>query len=85
MISIFLSIFLLTILWVVWLRQCRKLPPGPKSLPLLGSLPFITTKNGVLDFFLDEEVTKYKLTTVGFGPFMRLFVINDYDFAKVMK
>ena len=85
MISIFLSIFLLTILWVVWLRQFRKLQPGPKSLPLLGSLPFITTKNGVLDFFLDEEVTKYKLTTVGFGPFMRLFVINDYDFAKVIK
>ena len=59
-----------------------KRPPGPRWIPLLGSLPFLTLKNGILDWVLDENITKYKIATVYILQ-SRLFVINDFDLAKV--
>lgn len=49
---------------------------------MLGSLPFITLKNGILDWVLDRDVTRHKISTVKiFGA--RITMINDYDLAKV--
>ena len=31
-------------------------PPGPPSLPIIGSLPFITTRHGFADFTIDSNV-----------------------------
>ena len=50
-------------------------------MPLIGSLPFITFKNGSLDWTMDKAVTRHKLATVYLGP-RKLFVINDYELAK---
>ena len=84
MISSTLILILLSIIIVsFWTKRKYKKPPGPKNIPILGSLPFITLKNGVLDWILDKDVVKNKVSTVSFGFWLNLFVINDYELAKV--
>ena len=77
------AIFLISLLCLLLhLRSRKKVPPGPWRIPLLGSLPFITLKNGILDWVLDRDVTRHKISTVKiFGA--RITMINDYDLAKV--
>ena len=77
------AIFLISLLCLLLhLRGRRGTPPGPGWIPVLGSLPFITLKNGILDWVLDREVTRHKIATVNiFGA--RILLINDYDLAKV--
>ena len=83
MLSVILVILILTTLGLLWLRSRRgKLPPGPKRVPLLGSLPYIKFTHGLSDFFLNESITQHKIATLDMGP-MRQFVINDFELAKV--
>lgn len=62
-------------------RKTNPLPPGPPRLPILGSVPFLTTSRGLFDWALDASVTRHKLATVGFGP-KNLFIINDFELTK---
>ena len=80
--SILLLAALFTISFFYLHYRNAKRPPGPGWIPLLGSLPFLTLKNGILDWVLDENITKYKIATVYILQ-SRLFVINDFDLAKV--
>ena len=82
MLSIVLVVIIFAVFYVRWFFDQTKIPPGPKRIPFLGCLPFITTKKGTLDWTLDAEVTKHKITTIQLG-LIRLFVINDFDLAKV--
>ena len=83
MLSVLLVILILTTLGLLWLRSKRgKLPPGPKRVPLLGSIPYIKFTHGLSDFFLNESITQHKIATLDMGP-MRQFVINDFELAKV--
>ena len=85
MLSVLLVILILTTLGLLWLRSKRgKLPPGPKRVPLLGSIPYIKFTHGLSDFFLNESITQHKIATLDMGP-MRQFVINDFELAKVRK
>ena len=83
--SILLLLAIFLIFYLCLLFQSRKtVPPGHWRIPVLGSLPFITLKNGILDWVLDREVTRHKISTVHiFGA--RIILINDYDLAKVCK
>ena len=73
-------LFLATYL-IFLLRKRQKLPPGPPQLPLLGSLPFLNLKKGMLDFVLDPKVTSHPLATVTVLG-RNFFLINDLDLAK---
>ena len=62
-------------------RYGKKLLPGPPRVPILGSLPFLTTKKGTGDWVFDTVVTQHKIAQISLGP-RSMFVINDYDLAK---
>ena len=82
MLSSLLIVITFLVFLVKWFLDQKKLPPGPKRIPFIGSLPFITTKKGVGDWTLDEDVTKHKVSTVQIG-LGNTFVINDFELAKV--
>lgn len=81
MLNTLLVVSFLLVSLLKWYLDQKKLPPGPLRIPLIGSIPFITTKKGVGDWTLDEDVTKHKLATVQIG--FKTFVINDFELAKV--
>ena len=74
-------LLLLFIFFFIWHRVSRKIPPGPIRLPLIGSIPFVTLKKGILDWTMDAAVTRNKISTLQLGP-VQIFVINDFDLAK---
>ena len=80
-----LLIIIAITLLLVYIFQSKKnktkSPPGPRRIPLFGSLPFLTLKNGVSDWALDQSVTMHKIATVLQGP-RHVYVINDFELAK---
>jgi len=81
MLVLFLLFLLLLLLMLhhAYHRRCR--PPGPCSLPLVGSLPFLTTTRGILDWALDPRVTSEALTSVWLGPLPSI-IINCPTLAR---
>jgi cytochrome P450 len=80
MIGITLTVLFITFMFIFW-KKGKNLPPGPPRIPILGSVPFISTKRGLVDWVLDKSVTRHKVATVGLGS-KNIFVINDFELAK---
>ena len=61
----------------------RQLPPGPTSLPLVGSIPFLDRNKGNADAVLDKAFYKFSpdMYTVWLGS-TPLVVIQDFNLAK---
>ena len=61
----------------------KQLPPGPTSLPLVGSIPFLDRNKGNADAVLDKAFYKFSpdMYTVWLGS-TPLVVIQDFNLAK---
>ena len=81
MFALSLVVTLLVVAGCGWYLKRRRLPPGPPALPLLGSLPFLHLRRGLLDWSEDTRLTRHRLATVSLGP-KDVFVINDLKLAK---
>ena len=64
-----------------WYVRRRLLPPGPPAVPVLGSIPFLDLRRGLVSWTTDTRVTGHTLATVSMGP-KNYFVINDLKLAR---
>ena len=81
--ELLLSLLLLTFFLIMWYRtKSTDDPPGPPRVPLLGCLPFLTLKRGVVDWVLDKCVLQHKICTVEVFNTTKIFVVNDFDLCK---
>ena len=78
---VLVALFVLLCFLYIFREKGSKSPPGPRRIPLLGSIPFLPRKKGVTDWFLEESVTKHRISRVDLGP-KQTYVINDFVLAK---
>lgn len=64
-------------------ETCKSLPPGPPSLPLVGSIPFINYNGGIINAIAHESLYKYdpNLCTVWIAT-TPVIIIQDFNLAK---
>ena len=83
--KIWLALFLLLFVFLHLriMKRSKSLPPGPPALPILGSVPFLNTKNGHVQGLVDKTLYHFhpKLSTVWIG-FIPTIIIQDYQLAK---
>ena len=65
------------------MKRSKTLPPGPPALPIVGSVPFLNTKIGLMQATVDKTLYHFhpKLCTV-WKTFFPTIVIQDYQLAK---
>ena len=72
-----------TLLWILHIKKRRRLPKGPPSIPIFGSIDLFTKGNLLKAIFNEEYYTKYNdLCTFFLGPRKVLVVINDFKICK---
>ena len=52
--------FFIVIIYQRYNRKYNKLPPGPPSLPILGSIRFLKREKGNADAMLDKSFHKFR-------------------------
>ena len=80
-----LVVLLIGLIFYLHHKKCQKLPPGPFSLPLFGSIFSFSTgpKYNFAGALLDEKFHKYgDLYTLFIGPRLKYVIINDLELAK---
>ena len=86
MVSLMLTLtftILFLIIYRKWQSKYDKLPPGPPSIPIVGSIPFLNMKNGTADAVLDRSLWKLfpDMYTVWIG-YRPLVIIQNFNLAK---
>ena len=67
--------------WYAWCKHVRsKFPPGPPSLPIVGSLPFFKSTD-LIEVLSDFQKTYGDVFTLDMGS-NRTVVLNSYDVIK---
>ena len=76
-----LFLFIVALLCIVHIQIKRKLPPGPFSIPILGTVDIFTKKHEAVTFA--KEYFKYKdFCTFLIGPVVKLIMVNDFKLVK---
>jgi len=79
LIAIFFAIY---VVYHLFLKTPPNFPPGPPSVPILGSVPFLPKMKGVVAFAGDWITERYgKLVGLKLGPYP-VVCIYDYELAK---
>ena len=81
----FFGLFLcfVTLLCILHIKKRRRLPKGPPSIPIFGSIDLFTKGNLLKAIFNEEYYTKYNdFCTFFLGPRKVLVVINDFKICK---
>ena len=65
------------------LQKYKNLPPGPFALPIIGSIPFLKGKGGIVGWMVDESLYKYgkDFCTIWMGTIPFIWV-QDFGLAK---
>ena len=72
---------LLALIWLHHFQKLLKLPPGPFSLPLIGTVRILLDGTGT-GAIVSPKYQKYQdFYTLCFGP-MTLVVINDFQLSR---
>ena len=72
-----------TLLCILHIKKRRRLPKGPPSIPIFGSIDLFTKGNLLKAIFNEEYYTKYNdFCTFFLGPRKVLVVINDFKICK---
>ena len=79
-----LLLLLLSLLCLHHYRKTRALPPGPPSVPLLGTLDIFTNYSGTAtSIVFGERYFGFKdWCTIFLGPTLVLVLINDFKLAR---
>ena len=74
----------LTLLWILHIQKLRRLPQGPFSLPLLGTLDLYTSNKSIIEVFFQKKYwDRYKdFCTYFLGPSRFVISINNFQLAK---
>lgn len=82
-IHILIFIVILFSLYQKRMSKYRNLPPGPFSLPLVGSIPFLKGKGGPVGWMVDESLYPYgkDFCTVWMGMIPFIWV-QDFELTK---
>ena len=82
-IGISLSLILYCLIYLKHKKTCKLFPPGPPSVPILGSIPFLDKRQGYAAACANENLYHYdpKLCTVWLG-LRPIIVIQNFALAK---
>ena len=74
----------LALLWILHIQKLRRLPQGPFSLPLLGTLDLYTSNKSIIEVFFQKKYwDRYKdFCTYFLGPSRFVISINNFQLAK---
>ena len=69
--------------WILHYQKIKRLPPGPFSLPILGTLDFIIPSNkSFVERFFSAKFMNYKdFCPIYLGNYV-IVLINDFKLAK---
>ena len=72
------------LIFVIHIQKRSKLPGGPFSLPIIGTVDLFTnSENPLKQFFLEKNYKKYEdFCSFFLGPVGVLIVINDFKTCK---
>ena len=71
------------LVWLLHRQRIKDLPPGPVSLPILGTLAMFDRSQTVSSIVFNEKFFHYKdFFTLLVGPILDSIVINDFKLAK---
>ena len=81
----FVELLVLIICLVVYSHYNKRkhLPPGPPSIPILGSLINLSSEGRLRMINIGTKLYKYEdMYTLFVGPFITAVIINDFQRAK---